>query len=88
MKIKKYPEDFIFEFDSLDELRTFDTSYVNDTRSPIIKSIAKSLQVSESAIHQFKTIKSDTNEAIGFIFHVNDQVYHYLYEEKEIKEGE
>ena len=88
MKIKKYPNDFIFEFDSLDELRTFDTSYVNDTRSPIIKSIAKALQVSESAIHQFKTIKSDTNEAIGFIFHVNDQVYHYLYEEKEIKEGE
>jgi len=88
MKIKKYPDDFIFEFDSLDELRTFDKSYVNDTRSPIIKSIAKALQVSESAIHQFKTIKSDTNEAIGFIFHVNDQVYHYLYEEKEIKEGE
>lgn len=32
MKIKKYDPNFIFEFDSLDELRMFDESYIDDTR--------------------------------------------------------
>ena len=30
MKIRKYPADFIFEFDTLDELREFDTSYIRN----------------------------------------------------------
>ena len=34
MKIRKYPSNFIFEFDTLDELRKFDSSYIEDTRSP------------------------------------------------------
>ncbi len=31
MKIRKYPSDFIFEFDTLDELRIFDQSYTANT---------------------------------------------------------
>lgn len=31
MKIRKYPSDFIFEFDTLDELKKFEKSYISDT---------------------------------------------------------
>lgn len=43
MKINRYKEGDIQEFDSLDELRLFDVSYVGDTRSSVVKSICKSL---------------------------------------------
>ena len=33
MKMRRYPADYIFEFDTLDELREFDNTYKNDTRS-------------------------------------------------------
>ena len=41
MKVKKYDDNYIFEFDTLDELRKFDKSYINDTKSKILKKIAK-----------------------------------------------
>ena len=43
LKIRRYPDDMIFEFDTLDELRAFDSSYVCDTRSEILKGIAARL---------------------------------------------
>ena len=43
MKIRKYKSDFIFEFDTLDELRLFDSTYIYNTRSEIIKHIADKL---------------------------------------------
>ena len=47
MYIKKYGDDQIFEFDSLDELRNFDESYREDTRSPILKDVAERLNLKE-----------------------------------------
>jgi len=79
MKIRRYPKDVIFEFDSLDELREFDISYIADTRSEIIKSICKKLQANESDIVNINTIKTG-NTATGFSFDCLASRYSYDYQ--------
>ena len=85
MKIRKYPSDMIFEFDTLDELRKFDRSYVEDTRSVIVKEIAKELKISEPDITNIRALKTDGNEAAGFRFTAENVKYHYLYKEHSLK---
>lgn len=85
MKIRKYSSDVIFEFDTLDELRDFDTTYVCDTRSEIIKSIARELQCDESEITEVTAYKDDTNEAAGFNFKKGEISYSYSYQEKTLR---
>lgn len=53
MKVRRYSAGEIEEFDSLDELRRFDTSYISDTRSTILKEIASRLRCPESALSGF-----------------------------------
>ncbi|MGT2681937.1 NTP transferase domain-containing protein [Streptococcus porci] len=84
MKIKKYPSDFIFEFDTLDELREFDKSYIKDTRSEILKKMAKKLGVEEKQIIKVKAFKDKNNAAAGFTFEVN-QKYKYYYETQKVE---
>ena len=69
MKIRKYPSDFIFEFDTLDELRIFDQSYTTNTRSEILKKIATNLSINEGHIKEIKAFKDKNNAAAGFTFH-------------------
>lgn len=71
MRIRKYPGGAIYEFDTIDELRAFDGSYVADTRSMILKSIAKQLSVNESQIIDIKSYKNHNACAAGFKFLVN-----------------
>lgn len=80
MKIRKYPANVIYEFDTLDELRQFDTSYVTDTRSKILKSAAAELGIGEKDIVNIKTLKSMTTEAVGFTFDCPQGHYQYFYE--------
>lgn len=81
MKMKKYPSDFIFEFDTLDELRRFDTSYIQDTRSKILKDVARMLGVEEKELTNFTALKdSGTAEAVGFTFDVDGVRHTYLYD--------
>lgn len=81
MKIKKYPSDFIFEFDTLDELRTFDKSYVTDTHSRILKNIGQQLSVSEADLIHINCLKDKaSNEAIGFTFDCKGKHHTYLYD--------
>ncbi len=83
LKIKKYSDDFIFEFDSLDELRQFDKTYVEDTRSQILRSVANDLNCSEADIGDIEVIKNDAdNTAVGFRFSVKSIRYIYNYEGK------
>ena len=79
MKIRKYPESFIFEFDTLDELREFDISYVDDTRSKILKSIARQLDCEEREIVQVQAYKDKTNAAAGVRFAAKGKTYKYDY---------
>lgn len=84
MKIRKYPSDFIFEFDTLDELREFDISYVEDTRSSILKVIANKLGIEEKNIKNIKAFKDKNNAAAGFIFEAREK-YKYYYETQELE---
>ena len=50
MLVKRYADSDVFEFDTLDELRDFDDSYVEDTRSAILKNICKRMSWKESEV--------------------------------------
>ena len=84
MKIRRYKDSDIFEFDCLDELREFDSSYIEDTRSAIIKSIAEKEGCRESDIRGIKTVKgAGSTEACGFLFTLGGCEYKYDYQNKE-----
>jgi CTP:phosphocholine cytidylyltransferase-like protein len=85
MHIRKYSDDVIFEFDTLDELREFDRSYVTDTRSEILKFVAKELNCREEELLEVTAYKDDTNEAAGFTFHCRAEQYRYSYVEKNLR---
>ena len=85
MKIRKYPQDMIFEFDTLDELREFDTSYVNNTRSKILASVAQTLNCQEKDIVEVNAYKTSDNSAAGVRFRVNDNYYEYEYATKKMR---
>lgn len=74
MKLKKYANGTINEFDSIDELRTFDPSYVNDTRSSILKSIAQRLSCEEREMSKF--IRTSTG-SLAFTFECQGKEYLY-----------
>lgn len=57
MKINRYGAGEIEEFDSLDELRRFDDSYRENTRSEVIRSLAERLECSEGELSGFKNIR-------------------------------
>ena len=85
MKIRKYPADFIFEFDTLDELREFDTSYITNTRSEILKKVAGELGVEEKEIRSVKAFKDKDNAAAGFTFETGKK-YKYYYKTEAMEE--
>ena len=73
-------QEYIFEFDTLDELREFDESYARDTRSTILKDISRSLGANESELKDFQAIKALDNRATGFKFVCKDKEYTYDYD--------
>ena len=85
MKIRKYPADFIFEFDTLDELREFDDSYISNTRSEILTKIAGELGVEEKEIRSLKAFKDKDNAAAGFTFETGKK-YKYYYKTEAMEE--
>lgn len=84
MKIRKYNEEDIFEFDTLDELRAFDHSYITNTRSQILKSIVDRLNTKEENLTDILSYKGQNNAASGFTFLCNEMKYKYSYEKGEI----
>lgn len=85
MKIRKYPSDYIFEFDTLDELREFDETYRKDTRSEILKSICKDNGWSEEEIIDVHATKGGNNSSAGFEFACKNERYLYYYENKVLR---
>ena len=84
MKIKKYAPSDIYEFDTLDELREFDSSYKSNSRSLILKDVANRLLVAEAEIMSIKTIKGNDTAAIGFEFSALGNRYSYYYDSNEM----
>ena len=80
MKMRKYSDDFIFEFDTLDELREFDEEYIDNTHSKILKKIAETLSCNERDIIEVKAYKDKNNAAAGMTFKVLEKDYRYTYE--------
>ena len=84
MKIRKYNDGVIYEFDTLDELREFDTSYISDTRSQIIKKVVLELNAQEKDIINIKTLESSNAEAAGFQFDCFGKHYKYQYKSNKL----
>lgn len=76
MRINRYNPGEIMEFDTLDELREFDRSYVEDTRSSKVKEIARRLGYGEGDLTGFRKLAAD-GDSIRFSFRVNDDGYIY-----------
>lgn len=87
LKIRRYPGDIIFEFDSLDELREFDPSYRDNTHSGIIRRLARELGGKESELTGFTAVK-DANgiEAVGCSFLFRGKKYEYSYNTEKWRE--
>lgn len=85
MKMRKYPGDFIFEFDSIEELRGFDDSYWADTRSAILKAIAAELGGEEREILQIEAYKGGDTTAAGIRFRFRGGRYEYAYTDKRVR---
>lgn len=74
--IKKYDSDKVKEFDSLEELREFDSEYINNADSSILRNICKILDCSIKDITNIKAIKAGLTNT-SFQFSVNGQNYVY-----------
>ncbi len=85
MKIRKYPDEVIFEFDTLDELRVFDKSYITDTRSLIIENVARELSCNQQDITEVTAYKDKDNAAAGMRFKAKGIGYEYNYENKKLR---
>lgn len=80
MRIRKYRYEDIYEFDSLDELRIFDTSYINNSHSVILKKISSDIGCTEGELKNITALKDpEIAEAVGFTFYYNNIQYEYNY---------
>lgn len=84
MKIRRYGESDIFEFDTLDELRQFDRSYIDDTRSAVIKDIALKMNCRESDLTCFCK-EGQYGTHLQFTFMKNGRLYRYNGKDKTIE---
>lgn len=74
--IKKYDSDKVKEFDSLEELRSFDNEYINNADSEILRHICKVLNCEIKDIVDIKSIKAGLTNT-SFQFCLNDDGYVY-----------
>lgn len=85
MKIKRYAPNTIYEFDTLDELRIFDKTYITNSHSRILKKVAKEIGISEEKMIHVKSFKGINAEAVGFEFDCPVGHYKYTYATKHLE---
>ena len=72
--INRQPEDLVYEFENLEELRLFDTKYQTNSDNTALELIAKVFEVPESEIRDIRCLKAGmTNKS--FLFHLNGSSY-------------
>lgn len=76
LKVRRYHSCQIYEFDTLDELRLFDNTYCDDTRSSILRKISDHLHCSQSEFHTFKLKDAHSRT---FVFYCGEQQYLYTH---------
>ena len=75
MDINRQPENQIYEFENLEELRQFDPRYQNHSDNTAMELVSDVFEVPESEIHDIRCLKSGmTNKS--FLFQL--QVLHYI----------
>lgn len=84
MKIKKYAESDIYEFDTLEELREFDNTFLLHSGSAVMQEIAQWLRCKESLIREIKPIEDRNGRSIGMRFTCNGIHYRYNFQKREI----
>lgn len=83
MKMKRYGRGIVFEFDSLDELRVFDSKFRNDTGSKILEEVAKQLKGQQADIIEIQPLKKQ-DETVGFHFVFKGKRFEYWYQTAEL----
>ncbi len=83
--IRKYGEGKVWEFDSLEELRTFDETYIDHSGSEIMQRIANILHCREGEIRKIRLIEQDPKKR-NFSFCCGAKRYIYLYDEERVEE--
>lgn len=83
MAMRRYSEHEIEEFDSIDELRAFDQSYIYDTRSCFLKDIAKRMNCKEENLSGFKKLKHE-EDFLLFSFLKDEEPYSFNEQENSI----
>jgi len=73
---KHYDYHKVLEFDSLDELRQFDSEYINNADSNILRNICNVLQCEIKDITNIKAIKAGLTNT-SFMFNVGNNAYVY-----------
>lgn len=74
MDINRQPDNQVYEFENLEELRRFDPRYQTHSDNKAMELVAEVLQVPESEIQDIRCLKSGmTNKS--FLFQVNDRHY-------------
>lgn len=80
MTIRKYPDGFIYEFDSLDELRQFDPAFIENIDSEIFDNIVSVLHCQKKDIHGFYPLKQGlTNLSAHFVVGNGEDAQEYVY---------
>ena len=76
LKVRPYGDDEIFEFDSLEELRAFDPTYLDHSGSEILDRISREAGAKE------RDINNIVPDSDGFTFRLNgrDRTYRYDYQ--------
>lgn len=88
MKTRKYNQDEIYEFDSLDELREFDENYKTNSGSEILKKISNELQIKEEEIYHLVPAKDENGLVTGVKFEIQGKQFEYDYQLQKLIHGE
>lgn len=76
MVIRKYPAGLIYEFDSVDELRSFDPKFMENVDSEVFDTISRVLDCPKDAITDFYPLKQGITN-LSCHFRVGDEEYVY-----------
>ena len=84
LKIKRYPDSQIYEFDSLDELRLFDSKYMEHSGSRIMEKLAKRFDCPESAFTKMEPLRDEDKNTVGVSFQYDTKRYEYYYSDEKV----
>lgn len=84
IRIRKYSPHEIEEFDSIDELRLFDPTYLSNSRSSVLKEISRHLNCDEADLHDFHNLPHE-GKYLNFSFCKKDERYLFNGDDNSIK---